>query len=83
MSEVNPDRPTGVATLPRYLRKGLAKQDVETLRIVQQSVDELLEEKERPVEADELPQTAGLVASSQLQIIDLTGTGIRWGKDGR
>ncbi|WP_436927990.1 DUF6788 family protein [Halosimplex amylolyticum] len=62
--EADPDRSSRVEELPKYLREGLAKQDVESLRIVQRYVDELLDEKERPVERDDLPETADPVAET-------------------
>lgn len=52
------DPPTAPASLPNYLADGLPKQDVETLEDVRDYVDELLEERRRPVDPDELPDDA-------------------------
>lgn len=50
-----PDPP---ASLPKYLAEGLPKQDADTLRDIREYVDALIESREQPVEADELPDTA-------------------------
>ncbi len=54
--------PTAPSSLPNYLADGLPKQDDETLRKVQEYVDELLTTREQrqsePVTEDELPGDA-------------------------
>lgn len=54
--------PTAPSSLPNYLADGLPKQDDETLREVQEYVDELLAAREQrrsePVTEDELPEDA-------------------------
>jgi len=44
--------------LPKYLREGLARQNVETLRIAHRYIDALIDRKDRPVVPEELPETA-------------------------
>jgi len=44
--------------LPKYLREGLARQNVETLRIARRYIDALIDRKNRPVVPEELPETA-------------------------
>jgi hypothetical protein len=50
-----PEPPT---SLPKYLAKGLPKQNVDTLRDIHEYVDALIEHREQPVETGELPDTA-------------------------
>jgi len=49
------------AVLPKYLAEGLPKQDVSTLEATREFVDELIAEKERPVETADLPDDAEVV----------------------
>ncbi|HET7324243.1 MAG TPA: DUF6788 family protein [Halococcus sp.] len=56
MSAENP--PTAPESLPKYLRKGLPKQEVDTLTDARDFIDELIEWKQRPVEDDDLPKEA-------------------------
>lgn len=44
--------------LPKYLREGLARQNVETLRIARRYIDALIDRKNRQVVPEELPETA-------------------------
>lgn len=53
------------ALLPKYLFEGLQKQDVERLRVAREFIDRLIEEKERPVDRDELPDTAEPISETQ------------------
>lgn len=59
--------PTAPSSLPNYLAEGLPKQDDETLREVQEYVDELLAAREQrrsePVTEDELPEDAQVLAN--------------------
>ncbi|TKX42927.1 hypothetical protein EXE41_16360 [Halorubrum sp. SD690R] len=48
-------QPEPPASLPRYLAEGIPKQNVETLHDVREYVDALIEYREEPVDADELP----------------------------
>ena len=50
--------PTAPASLPKYLREGLSKQDRETLLKAHEYIDELLEWTQQPIEDDELPDNA-------------------------
>ena len=50
--------PTAPDSLPKYLRKGLPKQDVPNLHTARDYIDQLLDWKQRPVEDDELPEKA-------------------------
>lgn len=50
--------PTPPSSLPNYLADGLSKQDLETLRDVQQFVEELIDEADREVARSELPDGA-------------------------
>jgi hypothetical protein len=50
-----PEPPT---SLPKYLAEGIPKQNVETLHDIREYVDALIEYREQPVEADELPDSA-------------------------
>ena len=50
--------PTAPASLPKYLREGLPKQDRETLLETHEYIDELLEWTQQPIEDDELPDDA-------------------------
>ncbi len=59
-----PDPPD---SLPKYLSEGLPKQNDETLREVQQWLDELLEYRDRPLEEKEL-------ANSDERVEDLEET---------
>lgn len=49
-------------SLPNYLADGLPKQDRETLRDARAYVDTLLEERDRSIEAEELPDDSTVVA---------------------
>ena len=53
--------PTSPDSLPKYLAEGLPKQSSETLRDVQDWIDELLEYRDRPLEEDEVVDTGGQV----------------------
>lgn len=46
------ETPNAPDSLPNYLAGGLPKQDVETLRDVQEFCEELIQDKQRPVEED-------------------------------
>ncbi|MHC3439581.1 DUF6788 family protein [Natrialbaceae archaeon A-gly3] len=59
------DVPTAPESLPKYLADGLPKQDTTTLEDVRDYVDELLEERRRPVDVDELPDDAEPVDDEQ------------------
>ncbi len=48
------DGPAPPDSLPKYLSEGLPKQNSETLREVQNWIDELLEYHDRPLEEDEV-----------------------------
>lgn len=52
-------------SLPKYLAKGLPKQDQETLEDIREFVDALLEQKatlaDEPINEDELPEDADIV----------------------
>jgi hypothetical protein len=67
-------------SLPKYLSEGLPKQDVETLKDTVEFVEALIERKEKPVEAAELPADA--------DVVDDTAEGyvveelVKCGKDG-
>ena len=50
--------PTAPPSLPKYLAEGLPKQDSETLLETQEYLDELIEWKQRPVDEDDLPDSA-------------------------
>jgi len=50
--------------LPKYLREGLAKQDVGTLRVARRYVDALIDRKRRPVSPEELPENASTVSET-------------------
>ncbi|MDV7351235.1 DUF6788 family protein [Halorubrum distributum] len=50
-------QPEPPASLPKYLAEGIPKQKVETLRDVRKYVDALIEYREQPVKADELPDS--------------------------
>jgi hypothetical protein len=51
--------PTAPASLPKYLWKGLPKQEIGTLTDAREYIDELIEWKQRPVEEDDdLPDKA-------------------------
>ena len=50
--------PAAPASLPKYLREGLPKQDRETLLEAHEYIDELLEWTQQPIEDDELPDDA-------------------------
>jgi hypothetical protein len=50
--------PTAPASLPKYLRRGLPKQDTETLLDAREYIEELIEWNQRPVEDDDLPAEA-------------------------
>ena len=52
------ERPSPPISLSKYLAEGIPKQNVETLRDVRKYVDVLIEYREQPVEADELPDSA-------------------------
>jgi hypothetical protein len=53
--------PAAPASLPKYLRKGLPKQDHESLLETREYIDELLEWTQQPIDNDELPDDADLV----------------------
>jgi hypothetical protein len=53
--------PTAPPPLPKYLAEGLPKQDVGTLSDAHEYIDDLIEWKQRPVEDDDLPDSAELV----------------------
>ncbi|WP_135366495.1 DUF6788 family protein [Halosimplex halophilum] len=48
-------------SLPKYLAEGLPKQDASTLKATREFVEELIAERERPVESDDLPDDATVV----------------------
>ena len=50
--------PSAPPSLPKYLAEGLPKQDVEALLDAREFIDELIEWKQRPVEEDDLPDSA-------------------------
>lgn len=50
-----PDPPS---SLPNYLAEGIPNQDIETLRVIREFVDELIEYRTQSVDPDELPDTA-------------------------
>ena len=50
--------PAAPASLPKYLRKGLPKQDRESLLEIREYIDELLEWTQQPIDNDELPDDA-------------------------
>jgi hypothetical protein len=56
MPEENP--PGAPPSLPKYLRKGLPKQEVGALTDAREYINELIEWKQRPVEDDDLPEEA-------------------------
>jgi hypothetical protein len=56
MPRENP--PTAPLSLPKYLAEGLPKQNVEALSDACEYIDELIEWKQRPVEDDDLPDSA-------------------------
>lgn len=68
------------AALPKYLAEGLPKQDVSTLKATREFVDELIAEKERPVETGELPDDATVVddGANGYVVAEL----VKCGKDG-
>lgn len=43
------------ASLPNYLADGIPKQDTATLRSIQQWIDEIIEFRNQPITADDLP----------------------------
>lgn len=51
-------QPKPPASLPKYLAESLPKQDTDALHDISVYVDSLIESRERPVETDELPDTA-------------------------
>ena len=50
--------PSAPPSLPKYLAEGLPKQDSETLLETQEYLDELIEWKQRPVDEDDLSDSA-------------------------
>lgn len=50
--------PAAPPSLPKYLRKGLPKQDIDRLTDAREYIDELIAWQQRPVEDDELPEEA-------------------------
>lgn len=58
------DPPASSGQLPKYLAKGLPKQDSETLAETCEYIEELLAWGERPVEKDDLPEAAEPVDES-------------------
>ena len=50
--------PSAPPSLPKYLAEGLPKQDVEALSDAREFIDELIEWKQRPVDEDDLPDSA-------------------------
>lgn len=60
-------QPEPPASLPKYLAEGLPKQDVDTLRDAREYVSALIEYREQPVEADDLPDTAEPVKDNDEQ----------------
>ena len=50
--------PTAPPSLPKYLAEGLPKQNVETLSDAREYLDELIKWKQRPVDEDDLPDSA-------------------------
>ncbi|MDB2283514.1 hypothetical protein PM030_16855 [Halorubrum ezzemoulense] len=52
------EEPSPPTSLPKYLAKGLPKQDTETLHEIQNYVEVLIEYREQSVDTDELPETA-------------------------
>lgn len=50
--------PTAPDSLPKYLRKGLPKQEREALLKTREYIDDLLEWTQRPIDNDELPDDA-------------------------
>lgn len=50
--------PTAPPSLPKYLRNGLPKQEVDSLMDAHEYIEELIEWKQRPVENDDLPTEA-------------------------
>jgi hypothetical protein len=50
--------PAAPSSLPKYLRKGLPKQNRETLLEIREYIDELLEWTQQPIDDDELPDDA-------------------------
>lgn len=52
------DPPSAPQSLPKYLRKGLSKQDRETLTEAHEFIDELLRYTEQPIDNDQLPDDA-------------------------
>lgn len=55
---MNENTPTAPASLPKYLREGMEKQDNETLRDMIEYAEELIEFQQRPVDSDDLPDGA-------------------------
>ena len=49
---------TAPPSLPKYLAEGLPKQDVKSLSDAREFIDELIEWSQRPVEEDDLPDSA-------------------------
>jgi len=58
MTDTDADAPDAPESLPNYLADGLPKQDDDSLRDVQEYVDELLAYRSQAVPADELPDDA-------------------------
>lgn len=50
--------PQAPDSLPKYLARGLPKQDLETLEDIRDYVDELIDEARQAIEEDELPEDA-------------------------
>jgi hypothetical protein len=50
--------PSAPPSLPKYLAEGLPKQDVEALSDAREFIDGLIEWSQRPVEEDDLPDSA-------------------------
>ena len=50
--------PAAPGSLPKYLRKGLPKQERESLLETREYIDELLEWTQQPIDNDELPDDA-------------------------
>lgn len=57
--EMNPsESPAPPDSLPKYIREGLPKQDLETLSETRDYIDQLLEWSEASVDEDDLPEDA-------------------------
>jgi hypothetical protein len=65
------NQPTAPASLPKYLADGLPKQNVETLEDARAFIDELIEYQQRPIDPDELPDSAEPIEDDNT---DTTGT---------